>query len=105
MEGQFFLQCPYCDKVHAGKVAVNRVTSPENGVLNVLSTLPCGNKIVLFFSNNRQLRGHQVIDEINVVDYDDDKLSIIPSRKSDNYNDNYNRMALKTGMQARVKKV
>jgi hypothetical protein len=96
--GEFYLQCPYCGKVHAGDLAMNRVTAPLNGILSTLATLPCKNKIVLFFSTNRQYRGFQKIDEINVIDFKNDVLKI-----PGNYNDEYNRFAAEHGLQSKFK--
>jgi hypothetical protein len=99
--GHFIIPCPYCGKQHPGELDVGRISSPRAGVLNVLSNLPCGNKILLFFSSSRQLRGHQVIDEMNVVNYTADKP--VTKKFAPNYNDDYKKFAEIRGMQRRMK--
>jgi hypothetical protein len=76
---------------------MQQIANPRNGVTNVLSTLPCGNTILLFFSASHQLRGHQVIDEINSVNY------VTSNSTSTNYNDDYKKFAEQHGLQRRLK--
>ena len=103
--GHFILPCPYCGKSHAGEIDTARASSSRTGVINVLSTLPCGNKILLFFSSSRQLRGHQAIDETgNVVKYvPDTPIEARPKSSVPNYNDDYKKFAEHRGLQRRLK--
>jgi len=99
--GSFRFHCPYCHEIHAGELE-NRVFQPKDGIIRVLSTLPCQNKIILFFSESYQLRGHETIDATNAVDYN--KTDNGKEETATNYNDDYKKFMESRGMQSRLKK-
>ncbi len=103
-EGKFYLLCPYyTDKkgervVHEGILATNQMFYPHNGIMNVLTTLPCKNKIVLHFAKNKTYRGCTQIDEINVTDWINDNENEM------NYNKEWKNFSEEHGELSKLKK-
>jgi len=95
--GKFALQCPYCGKIHGGKIARTGINHSGNGIITTEEILPCGRKAILFFSANLQYRSCQSIDEINIVHW-------MTSEEIDgeNYNDEWKRFSMQKGVLKRA---
>lgn len=91
--GRRSIDCPYCGERHDYKMA--KPISNGGGIVNVLQSLPCGNRILAFVTESGEIRGYEKVVETNALIFFKDDSPV-------NYNQSYKLFTRTKGLASKV---